>query len=222
MRCIRFAIPLAVLALPVPALASFHFMQIEQVVGGLGGDTSQQAIQLRMRSGGQNMVSASRLVARDAAGVNPVLLLDITTNVSGFAAGSTVLLVTPAFAAAQDPAQDFVLAAPIPTSYLAAGRLTFEDDFGTILWSLCWGGAGYTGGTTGSTTNDGDGQFGPCDPDPLPSTTGQALRFTGTASAASSNNSADYAPTPGDALFTNNAGAAALVVPPIFVNGFED
>lgn len=34
--------------------ATFHLMQIEQVVGGVCGDTTSQAIQLRMRDAGQN------------------------------------------------------------------------------------------------------------------------------------------------------------------------
>ena len=51
-----------VVALGAPAArASFHLMQIEQALGGVCGDTSAQAIaqaiQLRMRSGGQNLVS---------------------------------------------------------------------------------------------------------------------------------------------------------------------
>ncbi len=36
------------------AHATFHFMQIEQVIGGVDGDTTKQAIQLRMRSLNQN------------------------------------------------------------------------------------------------------------------------------------------------------------------------
>ena len=40
-----------------PARATFHFMQIEQVIGGANGDTAAQAIQLRMRLGGQNFLS---------------------------------------------------------------------------------------------------------------------------------------------------------------------
>ena len=37
------------LLVPLPAFASFHLMQIEQVIGGVHGDTSAQAIQLRIR-----------------------------------------------------------------------------------------------------------------------------------------------------------------------------
>ena len=42
----------------VPASASdpsFHLMQIEQVIGGVDGDASAQAIQLRMRSSFRSM-----------------------------------------------------------------------------------------------------------------------------------------------------------------------
>ena len=41
--------------------------QIEQVIGGVQGDVSQQAVQLRMRAGGQNQMQFSRLLAYDAA-----------------------------------------------------------------------------------------------------------------------------------------------------------
>jgi hypothetical protein len=225
MRRTRLAFPVAALCLPalllpVPALATFHLMQIEQVIGGVGGNDTLQAIQLRMRFSGQNQVSQSRLIAHDAAGANPVLLIDFGSNVTGFDAGDTVLVVTAGFAATQDPPEDFVMT-PIPSSYLAGGRITFEDNGGTILWSLCWG--SYAGSTTGSTTNDADGNFGPCEATALPAGTTQALRFSGSAGAMSTNNQADYGTTPGDALFTNNAGTAATVVlPPLFVNGFED
>ena len=77
---------------------------------------------------------------------------------------------------------------PIPMSYLAAGQLRFTDDFGTIYWSLSWGGSGFTGTTTGSLTNDADGNFGPPVASALPSTSLQALQFTGNASAFSTTN----------------------------------
>ncbi len=44
---------LAAMALALPAQATFHFMQIEQVIGGVNGDTTAQAVQLRMRPAGQ-------------------------------------------------------------------------------------------------------------------------------------------------------------------------
>ena len=51
---LRILAALASLALALPVQASFHLMQIEQVIGGVNGDTTAQAVQLRMRSFGGN------------------------------------------------------------------------------------------------------------------------------------------------------------------------
>lgn len=207
---------IAAAALAVPATATFHFMQIEQVIGGVNGDASVQAIQLRMRAGFQNLVSNSRVNVRDAAGANPVLIIDMTTNVANALAGDRVLIVSPNFAAYTTPTTvpDFVMTNLIPESYLAAGSLTFEDDFGTILWRLSWGGASYTGAQTGSLDNDADGMFGPAFGSALPSTNLQAVRFTGAAGALSTNNAAQYALSSSPAVFTNNARTAFTVMCP--------
>ena len=196
-----------------PALASFHLMQVEQVIGGVSGDSSIQAIQLRTRAAGQNLVSQSRLVVRDANGLNPALLIDITTDLPGpSAGGDRILLATSAFASFTSPAvtPDFIMS-PIPAAYLAAGSLTFEDDFGTILWRLSWGGAAYLGPNTGDLTNDADGNFGPPWPGALPSSGQQALRFLGTAAAPSTQNSTDYALTAGPATFCEYQGPCGVV-----------
>lgn len=211
------------------AQASFHFMQIEQVIGGVNGDTAAQAIQLRMRFGGQNLVSFSRIRAWDAAGANPVLIINFTANVTNALAGDRVLVATPEFVAATNPmaVPNFTMTNRIPTSYLPAGSLTFEDDGGTILWRLSWGGATYTGSTFGDTTNDNDpgtavANFGPPFAGALPSTTLQAIRFTGTAGALSTTNLADYALTVGAAVFTNNARNSFTVIAPPPVVGDVD
>ena len=202
------------------AHATFHFMQIEQVIGGVNGDTTAQAIQLRMRAAGQNLVSSARIRAWDAAGANPILLIDVAGNVANGATGSRVLLTTANFANYTNVplVSNFTLTNPIPASYMAAGRLTFEDNFNNIYWSLSWGGAGYTGSTTGlggPGTNDSDGEFGPSFAGPLPSTSLQALQFQGAATALSTNNDADYLVTAGAATFVNNAGTSfTLVAPP--------
>lgn len=214
-RRILFAL-LAGLLAANPAHAGFHVMQIEQIIGGVNGDVTAQAIQLRMRSSGQNLVANAQLTAVDAAGANPVLLLDMTTNVSNSAAGARVLLATSSFFNYASPllAANFVLANPIPASYLPAGQLRFTDDFGTIYWSVSWGGAGFTGSTTGNGANDLDGVFGPPVATALPSTTLQALLFGSAASAMSTTNLAQYALTPGAATFINNAGTSFTVIAP--------
>jgi uncharacterized repeat protein (TIGR01451 family) len=223
-RLIPFFVPKAVPTLALwlaaaPALASFHLMKIEQAIGGVGGDTSQQAIQLRMRAAGQNLVGGtSRLRAWDAAGTNPVTLVSFPSNVANGATGARILVVSPAFAAAQAGiSEDFTMTNTIPASYLAAGRLTFESATGTIYWSLAWGGAAYTGSNTGTLDNDGDGSFGPPFGPPLPSAGLQALRFTApdpTGSAPSTTNAADYGLSAGPAVFTSNAGASGTVTLP--------
>ena len=190
-----------------PAHATFHLMQIEQVIGGVNGNVNAQAIQLRMRSAGQNLVSQSRIKVRDAAGLNPILILDLTTNVTNGVAGDRVLITSSAFQTLVSPVQppDFTMASLIPASYLAAGSLTFEDDFGTIYWRLSWGGASYTGPGTVSLTNDADGNANPPFAGPLPSTSLQALQFKNAATAQSVTNAADYGLTTGAAVWTNNA-----------------
>jgi hypothetical protein len=184
-------------------------MQIEQVIGGVNGNMTRQAIQLRMRAPGQNFVSQSRLRAWNAAGINPVLVVDMTTDVGSGAAGARVLIASAGFLPGLTP--DFVMTNPIPASYLPAGKLTFEDDLGTVYWSLAWGGAGYTGTNTGTLDNDADGNFNPPFGSPMPASNTQAVRFTGAFNAMSTNNLADYALTAGAAVFTNNAGATGTV-----------
>ncbi len=200
----------------LPANASFHLMQIEQVIGGVNGDTTAQAVQLRTRTSGQIFVSEARLVAYDAAGTHPIIIKDFTTDVSNGTSGAHILVASANFAqyTSAPLSPDFTMANLIPASYLAAGRLTFEDDFGTILWSLSFGGSGYTGSTTGSTTNDADGNFGPSVSGALPSSGTKALRFQGASSAASTNNAADYALTSDAAVFTRNDGQSATVTAP--------
>lgn len=213
LKCIGAA--LLVLAIPsVRADAGFHFMQIEQIIGGVNGDTTAQAIQLRMRSGGQNIVSNAAVSVVDSTGGNGMLLENMQSNVPNSAAGSRVLLTTPNFANYTDVplVSDFIMD-PIPVSRLSAGQVRF---FGgsTIYWSVSYGGSGYTGITTGSTTNDANGDFGPPVNGPLPSSSLQALLFQGAAGAPSTTNLADYALTSGAAVFTNNAGTNFTLVAP--------
>jgi hypothetical protein len=219
-RALPILIAVAVLAAAAPAAGSFHLMQIEQATGGVCGVRSAQAIQLRMRGAGQNLISGMRLVARDAAGANPVILISFPGNVANAGAGARILAATSDFAASSGLAPDFTLSNPIPVSYLAAGKLTFEDAVGNVYWGLAWGGASYTGTNTGTIDNDADGNFNPPFAGELPSTDDFALRFTGTAGAMSTNNAADYALSASPATFTNNAGASGTVADCVFYDGF--
>ncbi len=229
MRSSRFAGALAVAVgagATGAAEATFHLMQIEQAIGGVNGDTSAQAIQLRFRAASQCFLDPARLRVRDAAGLNPITLFNFsvcpafpTPCVPGCSTADRVLLVSPGMAAYLDPAitPDFTMTALIPSSYMAAGSLTFEDSAGTVYWRLSWGGASYTGPNSGASDNDNSfpGDFGPPWPGPLPSTSDQALLFEGPATAESTTNADDYSLTAGAAVFTNNADQAATVVRPV-------
>lgn len=196
-----------------PLYASFHFMQIEQVIGGVNGDPTAQAIQLRMRNPGQNFVSKARLRAWDANGDNPVVILDIDNDVKAGSAGSRVLITTPSFNLMTTPIAepDFLLTSVIPAEYLVAGSLTWEDDFGSVLWRLSWGGEKYSGSCAGEFTNDGDGNFCPAYPGGMPTNSLQGLLFQGDTSALSTDNDNDYNLTPASAVFTNNSGSSFTV-----------
>lgn len=214
----RFGLSCAVAAgvcgmMAPPVLAPFHLLQIEQVIGGVNGDTSAQAIQLRLRFPGDNALQFARLRAWDADGENPITLIDFAGSVPNASSGDRVLVASANFAQYTNRAitADFTIQMSnlIPDSYLAAGRLTYEQDEGTIFWSLSFGGSAYTGLTTGAQSNDVDGEFGPPFDGPLPSDGVQALLFQGSALDLSVTNLGDYALTAGPAVFTNNARESA-------------
>lgn len=215
-------------------MAGFHQMQIEQVVGGLGGDTSAQAIQLRMRKGGQNEVSRARIRAWDAAGLNPVTVLDFTSDIPIGSKGSRILIATRPFIDKLRKLQpsftpDYLMTLPIPPEYLAAGRLTYEGDSGAVFWSLAWGGPFYTGSHLGKTVNAPDGNFGPAFPLALPKARRRALGFDGPADAIATSNSLDYTLSANPATVVRNDGKSFKIgpVPEIVVeqpegNGLRD
>ena len=208
---------LGVLALQSTAHATFHEMQIEQVIVSVNGDTTAQAIQLRMRVAGQNFVSGGKLVVFDAAGLNPITVVDPTTNVANGAVGDHVLIASATFPGHTTPmaVPDFTMANLIPASYFAAGSLCWESNAGVIMWRLSWGGAAYTGVCTGSTINDADGNFCPAFGGAIPSTCASALQFQGSATDLSTNNAADYLLIGSPIVFSNNARASFTVIPPL-------
>jgi hypothetical protein len=220
MMIIRSVVVVAVLVSLVgfssPAHATFHLMQIEQVIAGVDGDTSAQAIQLRMRLNGQGGVSLGRLTVRDATGRNPVVLIDFTKDVVPELQGGRILIASAAFSAHTTPAAvpDFTLVNLIPTAYFAAGSLTYETNSGLVLWRLSWGDSAYRGSNRGLLRfNDADGEYGPPFAGPLPSTTKEALQFQGGASSKSTNNAANYDLTAGPAVFTNVSGQTFDLAP---------
>jgi hypothetical protein len=208
---------LSVLALQSTAHATFHLNQIEQVIVSVNGDTTAQAIQLRMRAAGENFVSGGKLVVFDAAGLNPITIIDPTTNVTNGAVGDHVLIASSTFPSHTTPiaVPDFTMANLIPASYFAAGSLCWESNPGVVMWRLSWGGASYTGSNLGSTFNDADGNFGPPFDGAVPATCASALQFQGIATDFSTNNAADYLLIGSPIVFSNNARASFTVIQPL-------
>jgi hypothetical protein len=217
MKASALLISLCVGSSTLPALASFHLMQVEQITLALDGDTSVQAVQLRMRSAFQNQMQFGRLIVRDAAGLNPIVIHDFATSVPVNTSGSRILVASDNFLTSTVPpaVRNYPMTNLVPASYINAGKLTFEQDNGTILWSIAWGGAGYTGTNLGSTTNDADGNFGAAISGTFPTAGTSALRFNGTATAMSTTNQAQYTTVTSNVTFVNNAGASfVLTLPP--------
>ena len=210
--------------LPGHALAAFHLMEVEQVIGGVDGDPSAQAVQLKMRQAGQQFVSGNAMLwVRDAAGANPVLLSNFPAGPALTSGGCReILLATAAMQGHTSPALDVngrdFLMNPIPQSYLAAGTLTFEDTVGTVYWRLSWGGAAYTGpdtvvaSPTGIAGNDNDGHSNPPYPGALPSTGAYGLQYTPACPTVSTTNVANYALTPGSMVLRANDLAQFTVI----------
>lgn len=184
---------------------------------------SVQAVQLRLRAAGQNRVANHRIRVYDANGLNPVDLIVFPSDVANSAQGATILVATADFEALTGLTADFLMDNPIPASYLAAGRLAFENLSGTVFWAVTWGGSGYQGNFDVALTNDADGMIAPAFDGPLPSDSDTALLFSGLATDLSVNSQADYQVTSGPATFTaNDNSSAPLVSPVIFTNSFED
>jgi len=191
MNCLKLStIALALTLVISRAEAGFHVMQIEEIIGGLNGNTTAQAIQLRLRTGGQNFVSFTRVRAWDAAGQNPVLVVDMSTDVPNGSGGDNILLASSSFNTIMTAVygasyhSDFTLTNLIPASYLTGGKVTFEDDSGAaVYWSLAFG--NYTGTNFGDGTNDND--FGPPTVAP-PTNARQGIHFPGVFFANSTTN----------------------------------
>jgi hypothetical protein len=214
---ISFVCLLALVALaPRAALANFHVMEVEQIVAGVGGTTSAQAITLRQRAVNQNVLFPNAQIrVWDANGANPVVVSTFSGAASNPADGTvctSVLLATSGMTAKTQPAvvPDFSMSA-IPDAYLAKGSLTFESTGGTFTWwRVSWG--GYTStDTVAAGTNDSDGHTNPAFASALPTTGVQALHFTPACGTLSTNTAADYGIVSGTVNLVKNSGTTFAV-----------
>ena len=104
------------------ARASFHLMEISEVLAGYDGDCDVQYVELRMLAAGQNEVGGQSLYFFDATD-DLLGSVELPTDVTSAASGDHILIATAAFAAASSVTPDFVL----PTGLLRphGGRVSF-------------------------------------------------------------------------------------------------
>jgi hypothetical protein len=209
---LRLAVLASGLLLAATAHASFHIMQIEQVIGGVGGDTNAQAIQLRMRSSFQNQMQLSRINVRDASGANPILVVDMTHPVANSNTGDRVLIASAGMASDLALTPDFVMTNLDTPELPRRGEPHLRGRRRHDLLARELGRCRLLGHGRGEHHQRRRRQRESGVRRGAPSSTSQALQFPGTSGAPSTNNAADYALTVGAATFTNNARQSATIV----------
>src|SRR5881296_3431758 len=118
---------LAVLV-PVPGQAVFHLANIDEIMSGLGGDSSAQYVEIRMLSGGQGSVAHSRLTAFSCDGSTHAILLEVPNDVCPANTNGRWTMGTTSWAAATGVTPDFIFpAAPA---------------FANACGMICWGAPG--------------------------------------------------------------------------------
>ncbi len=79
----RIAVVLAVLLavlVPVPGQAVYHFANIDEIMSGVGGDSTAQYVEIRMLSAAQGSVAHSRLTAFSCNGSTHAILLEVPND----------------------------------------------------------------------------------------------------------------------------------------------
>src|SRR2546422_1920503 len=77
---VSLAVLLAVLV-PAPGHAVYHIANIDEIMSGMGGDSSAQYVEIRMLFGGQGSVAHSRLTAFSCDGGTHSILLEAPDDV---------------------------------------------------------------------------------------------------------------------------------------------
>ncbi len=121
------AVLLAVLV-PVPGQAVYHQANIDEIMSGVGGDSTAQYVEIKMLFGGQGNVAHSRLTAFSCNGLTHTILLEVPDNVCPASTGGRWTMGTASWAIATGVTPDFIFPA----------SLAFDNLCGMI----CWGAPG--------------------------------------------------------------------------------
>ena len=116
-------VPLFLSFLPGSAYAAFHLNEIEQVMVGLNGNTTIQAVQLKMLATGENLVSGMSIKVYNANGVQTDSLGSFSGSVPQGIAGRRILCATHNFAATFGITPDLEIK---PGLLVGTGQVSFE------------------------------------------------------------------------------------------------
>ena len=110
--------------LPVaPAHAAFHLNEITKVLVGLNGNTTIQAVELKMLANGEHFVTGVSIKVYDAAGMKVDSLGTFTGSVGVGLTGRSILCATHNFAATFGITPDLVIK---PGLLVGTGQVSFE------------------------------------------------------------------------------------------------
>jgi hypothetical protein len=106
-----------------PAGAAFHLNEITTVMVGLNGNTTIQAVELKMLAGGENLVGGMSIKVYDAGGAQVDSLGSFTVSVPAGILGRNILCATGNFAATFGITPDLVIK---PGLLVGTGQVSFE------------------------------------------------------------------------------------------------
>lgn len=106
-----------------PAYATFHIANISKVMCGFNGDSTIQAVEIKMTTGGQNLVSAMQIVIYNGSGTLVATLGTFPANVPNGLGGDNILCATPKFQTTFGIIPDLVITPGIPVT---SGQVVYE------------------------------------------------------------------------------------------------
>ncbi len=103
--------------------ASFHIVNITKLMAGYNGDTSIQAVELKMTAGGQNLVNGLSIAAYNGSGALLATLGTFAGNVPNALNGDRILCATTNFRDTFGIIPDLIITPGIP---ITSGQVAFE------------------------------------------------------------------------------------------------
>lgn len=138
-----------------PASASFHEMQIERLLTGIGGSTDVQFVQLQMLDNGQGLVSGSKLIVFNADGSFNSVVLTLNKSVANDDEGARILMASASFEEAIGLVPDFVFpdgSLPTQNGMICWGKPIDQTDPNSLNMIDCVSYGNYTGDDNDHTT----------------------------------------------------------------------